>query len=87
MRHRASAGVTIALAVMLALGGGNAAAGGPPPDTPAGTGGGCRENGQAIATIARLIGPFGQLVRTSAPIADDNAAFFAAICAAPASHA
>lgn len=52
-----------------------------PGDTPAGSGGGCRANGQAISGAARTVPvPFGQIVRGSAPIADDNAAFFAALC-------
>ena len=81
MRRRATVGAAVGLAVVMTVGGGAAAAaGGPPTGTPAGTGGGCRENGQAIATVARLVGPFGQIVRTSAPIADDNATFFATIC-------
>lgn len=46
-------------------------------DTPAGTGGGCKENGQAVAGAARGPDPFGQFVRTQAPIADDVAGFFA----------
>jgi hypothetical protein len=66
--------------VGLSMATGVAGAAGPPASTPAGTGGGCRDNGQAISTVARLQGPFGVLVRSSAPIADDNVQFFATIC-------
>ncbi|MHA6785701.1 hypothetical protein ACVGOW_32585 [Pseudonocardia saturnea] len=52
-----------------------------PSDTPAGTGGGCKENGQAISGAAQTVPvPFGQIVRGNAPIADDNAAFFGVFC-------
>jgi len=50
----------------------------PPSTTP--TGGGCQANGQAIAGAARTVQPFGQVVRTNAPIADDNALFFDLFC-------
>jgi hypothetical protein len=53
----------------------------PPSDTPAGTGGGCKKNGQTVSELARgVLFPFGQTVRGSAPIADDNAAFFGDLC-------
>ena len=55
-----------------------AAAQGPPSETP--SGGGCRENGQAVASAAGAPGPFGQFVRTQAPIADDVALFFVFFC-------
>ena len=57
-----------------------AAAQGPPASTPAGTGGGCQENGQAVSFAARGEGPFGQFVRGQAPIADDIAVFFQLFC-------
>ena len=46
-------------------------------DTPAGTGGGCKENGLAVASAAEGGRGFGQFVRTQVPIADDVAGFFA----------
>ena len=55
-----------------------AAAQGPPSETP--TGGGCQENGEAIAGAAIVFRPFGQVVRGNAPIADENAAFFDLFC-------
>ena len=57
-----------------------AAAQGPPEATPAGTGGGCQANGQAVSSAARGEGPFGQFVRTQDPIADDIAGFFQLYC-------
>jgi hypothetical protein len=41
---------------------------------------GCRENGQAISGAASGPGNFGEIVRENAPIADENAAFFDALC-------
>jgi hypothetical protein len=41
---------------------------------------GCRRNGQAISGAASGPGAFGRTVRGAAPIADQNAAFFAALC-------
>lgn len=55
-----------------------AAAQGPPSETP--TGGGCRENGQAVAGAASQPGPFGRFVSTQTPIADDIALFFRNFC-------
>lgn len=52
-----------------------------PPGTPAGTGGGCRANGQAVSENARDLQPFGDLVRQNAPIAPLNALFFMRLCA------
>jgi hypothetical protein len=61
-----------------------AAAQAEPPVTPAGTGGGCKDNGQAVAGFARTPGPFGaDLVRGSAPIAPLNALFFETFCDLP----
>lgn len=57
-----------------------ASPGSPPPGTPAGTGGGCQQNGQAVSGATRTLAPFGTFVRTQAPIADDNAAFFTDFC-------
>jgi len=60
-----------------------AAASADPPDTPGQSGEqGCRENGQAISGAAsdEENRPFGEMVRQIAPIADDNAAFFGALC-------
>lgn len=52
-----------------------------PPDTPAGTGGGCRENGQEVAGNARELRPFGAtVVSGNAPIAPLNAVFFKMFC-------
>lgn len=50
------------------------------PVTPAGTGGGCRENGQVVASNAKGLQPFGTVVRANAPIAPLNAAFFVKHC-------
>jgi len=50
------------------------------PDTPAGTGGGCKANGQAVAMNARTIHPFGGLVSDNAPIAPLNKQFFTMFC-------
>ena len=44
------------------------------------TGGGCQANGLAVAGFAGLPGPFGEIVRDAAPIADQNAAFFDTFC-------
>ena len=77
-RRRASALAAVGLG--LVLWSGPAGAVGPPDQTPAGTGGGCAKNGQAIASGAREAGAFGATVRTFAPIADENAAFFGALC-------
>lgn len=53
-----------------------------PPGTPAGTGGGCRENGQAVSGFAQAPGPFGaDVVSQNAPIAPLNALFFTTFCA------
>ena len=53
----------------------------PPSGTPAGSGGGCKANGQAISGAAQTVPvPFGQIVSGNAPIADDNAAFFTVLC-------
>ena len=53
----------------------------PPTTTPGQSGEqGCRENGQAISGAASGPGAFGRTVRGAAPIADQNAAFFAALC-------
>ena len=41
---------------------------------------GCKENGQAVAGAAHGLQPFGQFVRTHAPINDDVAAFKTALC-------
>jgi hypothetical protein len=50
-----------------------------------GGGAGCKANGQAVATAARTVQPFGRaVVKNSAPIADDVAAFKAALCGPPA---
>jgi hypothetical protein len=57
-----------------------AAAHAAPSGTPAGTGGGCRENGQAIAGSAQALQPFGAVVRQETPIAPLNAMFFATLC-------
>jgi hypothetical protein len=55
----------------------------PPTTTPGQSGvSGCAENGQAISGAARGEDPFGQTVRQNAPIADENAAFFSALCSA-----
>jgi hypothetical protein len=50
------------------------------PATPAGTGGGCKENGQAVAANARLLQPFGRVVSQNAPIAPLNRMFFMEFC-------
>jgi hypothetical protein len=50
---------------------------------PVGGGAGCKANGQAVAAAAQSSGPFGQFVRTQAPIADDVAQFKAALCKPP----
>jgi hypothetical protein len=50
------------------------------PATAADQQGGCKENGQAVASAAHAIQPFGQFVRTQAPINDDVAAFKTALC-------
>jgi hypothetical protein len=68
---------TVAIAFVL-LGAGTAAAQ-PPMSTP--EGGGCADNGQAVAGAASGPGAFGQLVRTNTPLADDVAAFFDIFCA------
>jgi hypothetical protein len=50
-----------------------------------GGGAGCKANGQAVAAAAQAAHPFGRaVVKTSAPIADDVAAFKAALCGPPA---
>jgi hypothetical protein len=72
--------ISLAVAAAVAVPGVTSAAEGPPPTTPAGTGGGCATNGRVIATAAQTLGPFGQLVRGSAPIADENARFFTMFC-------
>jgi hypothetical protein len=52
-----------------------------PPNTPGQAGvQGCRDNGQAISGAASGPGNFGEVVRANAPIADENAAFFRALC-------
>jgi hypothetical protein len=77
MRAIVCAGAVTASLVLLPA----VASASPPSDTPAGTGGGCKTNGQTISDAARSVpGPFGQFVRGSAPIADDNAAFFSDLC-------
>lgn len=82
VRTRAIIGGTVlALSVVLAPGAAAAATPGPPGDTPGGGPGGCRANGQAISGAASAPGAFGEIVRTAAPIADENAEFFQAFCA------
>lgn len=55
-----------------------------PSDTPAGTGGGCPANGQAVSGSAQAAGPFGaDVVSLNAPIAPLVAVFFTTICADP----
>ena len=66
--------------VLLTLG---AAAGiviGATPAVAADKQGGCKANGQAVAAAAHGLHPFGQFVRTQAPINDDVAAFKEALC-------
>jgi hypothetical protein len=51
------------------------------PVTPAGSGGGCKANGQEVASNAQEFRPFGRnVVQNFAPIAPLNAAFFTAFC-------
>lgn len=57
-----------------------AAAHADPTGTPAGTGGGCKANGQAVAGNAQDLQPFGGVVSQSTPIAPLNAAFFTSLC-------
>ncbi len=58
-----------------------AAHAGPPAATPAGTGGGCKANGQVIAENAKTLQPFGfRIVRDNTPIAPLVGAFFAGNC-------
>ena len=57
-----------------------AASAAPPGGTPAGTGGGCPENGHAVASNAKSLRPFGAVVRQNAPIAPLNADFFSTLC-------
>jgi hypothetical protein len=51
-----------------------------PSDTTPGQSGvqGCREDGKIIAGATKGEDPFGRTVRENAPIADENALFFAA---------
>lgn len=79
-RRRAVGFVAVSFGLFLAPAAAAAAPEGPPDTTPAGTGGGCRENGRVIADAARFPGAFGQTVRQAAPIADENAAFFTRSC-------
>jgi hypothetical protein len=58
----------------------HASAAGPPTTTPAGTGGGCAANGDAISGFAKGAVGFGSIVRDNAPIADENALFFTRFC-------
>ena len=74
--RRWSTGAVLTLGLVLAAPAVASAA----PDTPAGTGGGCKENGQAIAGAASGPGAFGQFVRRNVPIAQDNARFFTELC-------
>jgi hypothetical protein len=67
--------VLIAGLVFLAPGTAGAA-----PVTPAGTGGGCKDNGQAVAANARMSQPFGGMVSELAPIAPLNRMFFKRFC-------
>ena len=80
MRIRRWASCTAIAAGLVLLAPASAYAAGPPATTPAGTGGGCAANGQAISGAAMGPGAFGQIVRGAAPIADQNAAFFTALC-------
>ena len=53
----------------------------PPATTPGQSGvSGCAANGAAISGGASGPGTFGEIVRGFAPIADENAAFFTALC-------
>ncbi len=76
-RWSTGAVVTVGLALLAPV-----AANAAPPTTTPGQSGvqGCRENAEAISGAARAERPFGQTVRGAAPIADDNAAFFALFC-------
>jgi hypothetical protein len=45
-----------------------------------GGGAGCQANGQAVATAAQSVRPFGDVVKNNAPIADDVAQFKDTLC-------
>ncbi|WP_336031167.1 hypothetical protein [Geodermatophilus sp. FMUSA9-8] len=75
MRRWTTAGL-LALGLVLAAPATASAA----PDTPAGTGGGCAANGQAVATAAGGGAAFGQFVSGNAPIAPFVADFFETYC-------
>jgi hypothetical protein len=77
--RRWATGAVLALGVVVFT---PATASAEPPSTTPGQSGvqGCRENGQAISGAASGPGAFGQQVRGAAPIADENAAFFTALC-------
>lgn len=79
MRARTWSGATACAATLLVLFPTTAQA--DQPVTPAGTGGGCRENGQEVAGNAQTSRPFGaDVVSQFAPIAPLNALFFTLHC-------
>ena len=78
MEARTWSAVTVSAVALLILA--PTAAHAEPVDTPAGTGGGCKENGQAVAGNAQDLQPFGAVVSQNAPIAPLNAAFFRMFC-------
>jgi hypothetical protein len=78
--RRWSAGAVLGMGLVV-LAPAAAHAAGPPATTPGQSGvHGCSDNGQIIADVANDPGAFGAVVRQGAPIADENAAFFALFC-------
>ena len=74
--RRLSSGLAVTAALVMLTA--SPAAADAPFTTP--TGGGCQANGLAVAGVASAPFAFGQVVRTHAPIADDNALFFTLFC-------
>lgn len=82
MRARTWSAAAVSAAALLVLV--PTAAQAEPPVTPAGTGGGCKANGQEVAGNAQNpdLQPFGaNVVSQNAPIAPLNALFFTIYCA------
>ncbi len=78
--RRWSAGAVLTLGLVV-LAPATAGAAGTPTTTPGQSGvSGCAANGAVISGAAGGPGVFGQMVRGAAPIADENAAFFALFC-------
>ena len=79
--RRWTAGAALAVGFVLLA---PATASAAPPDTTPGQSGvsGCAANGAAISGAAQALPPgaFGQMASGAAPIADENALFFGALC-------